>query len=221
MKLPGIQQGPWIQLWPSVCHCDTWEFRPRQCSEQSEQHGPISTLNTSSSAPYAPFPHSQQLTSPHDPHWNHQLCQPQRRCPRRCPSYPGNTVPWSLEPPGSGQVSGPGKHLPPSPGPRKVLSFQGPSLLDTRTFRDKTAFSQKCFVCPTHFLSHIRQHLLSHTDTPVKHALSLTHACSQTHNHTGASFPLGYTFTQAQRVFHSVPGKTLKSRINLLRERVK
>lgn len=54
---------------------------------------------------------------------------------------------------------------------------------------------------------------LSHTKFPVKHTPSLTHAYS--HPHTTR---LNYTLIRAQRAFHSVPGETLKSEVNLHRE---
>lgn len=77
---------------------------------------------------------------------------------------------------------------------------------------------------PTPAQSHrhpLAVHTLSHIDIPVTHSLSLIHIYSQTHNPTGTSPLLGYTLTQAQTAFHSVPGETLKSEVNLLRERVK
>ena len=77
VKVLGIQPGHWVQLWPSVCHCDKWEFRVRQGSVNSlESSSCLHTIHLFLCLPGPHSPHSRQFTLPHDPNWTRALAFP-------------------------------------------------------------------------------------------------------------------------------------------------
>jgi len=205
VKVPGIQPGHWVQLWPSVCHCDKWEFRPRQCSGNNLESSsclhpihlffcPTPTPHTLSSPPHpmtqtgprnclfqaSPFPWVPEANSPLPNH--NQVCkelQQRARPPQGGTLPPGKSATHLWNPWDHAEVLGQASNHQPASVPENS-SHSRTWCLDTRTLRDTLCSIRRPLYAPsshspTHFLSNTHQHLLSQTPLNCAHSESHRH----------------------------------------------